>query len=241
MSSTHAKYKNTLESINNLKKEIDIVEKNIKILENNIQNNIDNKFDISQCDVLKKDNENYLTQIKDIETVIDNLNNNKNIYDFWYKGFSPSGIPNLLIDESLPFMNNQIKTYLNIISHGRYSVSFDTLSSNKKGELKEKVNINVLDNINKTQMRYQFSKGQNRLVDICTILTFRDLQNNINNVSFNILILDEILDALDDKNRRMTIGALRKILNESEDLCINLVSHTQLDFIEREVDEILIF
>jgi len=69
-------------------------------------------------------------------------------------------------------------------------------------------------------------------------LTYKFNHININNIKFNILLLDEILDSLDQPNRRATINLLRMILKDS-DLCIHLISHTQLDFIEKEVDEIL--
>jgi DNA repair protein SbcC/Rad50 len=230
-----------LEDFNLLKRYEEQLQRKIDDAKKEIENKKKEEYDPSQIDVLREKIESSKEEIEELVKENESIKNDIKIYNFWDKGFSPTGIPNLSIDDSLPYMNERIKYYMDTISHGRYTVSFDTLGATKKGELRDKVVVNVLDNLTKTKVRYKFSKGQNRLVDICTILTLRDLQSKTNNVSYNILILDEILDALDNENRRMTIGALRRILNATDNMCINLVAHTQVDFIEREIDEILNF
>jgi DNA repair protein SbcC/Rad50 len=230
-----------LEDFNLLKRYEEQLQRNIDNTKKEIENKKKEEYDLSQIDVLREKIESSKEEIEELVKENESIKNDVKVYNFWDKGFSPTGIPNLSIDDSLPYMNERIKYYMDTISHGRYTVSFDTLGATKKGELRDKVVVNVLDNLTKTKVRYKFSKGQNRLVDICTILTLRDLQSKTNNVSYNILILDEILDALDNENRRMTIGALRRILNATDNMCINLVAHTQVDFIEREIDEILNF
>jgi DNA repair exonuclease SbcCD ATPase subunit len=156
-------------------------------------------------------------------------------YDFWKTGFSMSGIPSMLIDEAIPFMNKRIEYYLDQIG-GRYIVSFDTLNKNKGGEFKDKIAVNVYDNLTKANMRKQLSGGQTRVVDIATILTLRDLQNNIQDMKTNIIILDEIFDSLDSKNIEYVSTVLRKMTKGNS---INIISHTQID--QLDVDETLRF
>ena len=165
---------------------------------------------------------------KEKESLID-------IYDFWKTGFSMSGIPSMLIDEAIPFMNERIAFYLDQIG-GRYIVSFDTLNKNKGGEFKDKISVNVYDTVTKANMRKQLSGGQTRIVDIATILTLRDLQANIQDMRTNIIILDEIFDSLDVKNIEYVSTVLRKMTKGNS---INIISHTQID--QLDVDETLRF
>ena len=142
----------------------------------------------------------------------------------------------MLIDEAIPFMNETITKYLDLITNGRYLVSFDTLSETKAGEFRDKISVNVLDTHTKANQRTQLSGGQTRIIDIATILTLGDLQSNINNVKFNILIFDEIFDSLDDEN----IGYVSKVLNKlKKEKAIYIISHQHQD--QLEADEILKF
>ena len=214
----------------------------IKTLENDLtnwKNLIDSKekeqFDSSVIESNKvklseyQEKERYLQLEKiEIKELID-------IYDFWKLGYSMSGIPSMLIDEAIPFMNDQIRYYLDQIG-GRYIVAFDTLNKNKGGEFRDKISVNVFDTITKANMRKQLSGGQTRVVDIATILTLRDLQSNIQDMRTNIIILDEIFDSLDPKNIEYVSTVLRKMVKGNS---INIISHSQID--QLDTDEVLRF
>jgi len=154
------------------------------------------------------------------------------ILEFWKGAFSSAGIPSMLIDESIPFMNKRIGHYLERIAGGRYIVSFDTLKATKAGEMRDKISVNVLDTKTKANSRLQFSGGQTRLVDIATILTLGDLQSRIHNMQFNILLFDEIFDALDDDNISYVSKLLRSLV--SEDKSIFIISHRHIDQIDAD-------
>ena len=142
----------------------------------------------------------------------------------------------MLIDEAIPFMNEKIKHYLDLISNGRYIVSFDTLSETKAGEFRDKISVRVLDTYTQANTRLQLSGGQTRLVDIATILTLGDLYAIINNLKINILIFDEIFDALDDEN----ISYVSRVFNKlKENRSIYIISHQHQEHLE--ADETLKF
>jgi len=156
------------------------------------------------------------------------------ILDFWKKAYSSSGIPSILIDEAIPFMNERISEYLEKLTNGRYIVSFDTLDATKGGEFRDKISVNVLDTITHANSRIKLSGGQTRIIDIATILTLRDLQSNVQDVNFNILIFDEIFDSLDEEN----IGFVSKVLAQLKlGKSIYLISHQHQD--QLEADETL--
>ena len=162
---------------------------------------------------------------------ISKLQNLHKIVTFWKEGFSSTGIPSMLIDDSIPFMNKQVSYYLDKLSNGRYIVSFDTLDKTKKGEYRDKISVNVVDTETKANKRVQLSGGQTRLIDIATILTLGDLQSNIQNVSFNLLLFDEIFDSLDDQNVEY-VSKVMRILTKIRSIFI--ISHKYVDQLEAD-------
>lgn len=151
------------------------------------------------------------------------------IYDFWKSAFSSTGIPSMLIDDSIPFMNEKISKYLDLLTNGRYIVSFDTLDETKAGEYRDKISVHVIDTETKANSRVQLSGGQTRIIDIATILTLGDLQANIQDIKFNILLFDEIFDALDYDNATY----VSKVLNKLKlDKSIYVISHQHQDQLE---------
>jgi DNA repair exonuclease SbcCD ATPase subunit len=184
--------------------------------------------------------ENYLSEKERLELERKNLDEDKSkiedlseILNFWKNGFSSSGIPSLLIDESIPFLNTTVSNYLDLVG-GRYKASFDTLSTTKSGEYRDKINVNVLDTQTKANNRKQLSGGQTRIIDIAILLSLCDLQNNIQDMKTNILLLDEIFDSLDDQNIGYVSSLLRTLV---KDKSINIISHRHIDSIE--ADEVM--
>lgn len=166
--------------------------------------------------------------IKKISESLSSIEGRYNVLRFWKTGFSMNGIPSMLIDESIPFMNERIMEYLDAIG-GRYIVSFDTLGENKSGEVKDKITIRVLDTVTKANMRKQLSGGQTRIIDIATILTLSDLQNIVQDTKTNIILLDEIFDSLDDKNIAYVSNLLRSL---AKGRSTNIISHRAIDQID---------
>jgi exonuclease SbcC len=193
----------------------------------------------SQYDSSHLDNyKNKLTRLKQKATVLGNeLKENNELVDillFWKGAFSPTGIPSMLIDEAIPFMNEKIAEYLDMITNGRYVVSFDTLAETKAGEFRDKISVHVLDTFTRANSRTQLSGGQTRIIDIATILTLADLNSVIQDVKINIMLFDEIFDSLDDEN----IGYVAKVLNKLKiGKAVHIISHQHQDHLE--ADEIL--
>lgn len=160
--------------------------------------------------------------LKSLDERITDANIEYDILLFWKQAFSPTGIPSILTNESIPFMNLKIREYLDILTNGRYIVTFDTLGETKSGEIRDKITVRVVDTYTRANARVQLSGGQTRLIDIATILTLRDLYSKINDTSTNILLFDEIFDALDIDN----IGYVSKQLNQLKiGKCICVISH----------------
>lgn len=223
-------------NINNSKDNVKTLENNIKQIERQIKELENLEYDETQMNSYLKKERDYEIFIKHAIEEISNLTEKQDIATFWKTGFSPAGIPSMLIDEAIPFMNQRVDYYLELLTNGRYVVSFDTLAETKAGEFRDKISVRVLDTHTQANSRVQLSGGQTRIIDIAIILTLGDLLSNIQNMSMNILLFDEIFDALDEQNIQYVSKVLSKLkIGKS----IYIISHQHQDHLE--ADQILTF
>jgi len=201
------------------------------VIESNIKTEEEKEYDADQLLKYQQREIDLKSTIKQIASNVKTLEVRQSVLEFWKTGFSSAGMPSMLIDESIPFMNQKVSEYLDMLTNGRYIVSFDTLAETKAGEFRDKISVRVLDTHTQANLRVQLSGGQTRIVDIATILTLGELQANMQNMKINILLFDEIFDALDDEN----IGYVAKVLNKLKvGKSIFIISHQHQDQVEAD-------
>jgi len=224
------------QKVNEINETILKINQQMKTINDRIKFSEEKEYDETQLNSYTKKEGELEHSIHQFTESIKMITDDILVLQFWKVAYSPSGIPSMLIDESIPFMNKKVSHYLDLLTNGRYIVSFDTMDEIKSGEFRDKISVRVIDTHTQANSRVQLSGGQTRIVDIATILTLGDLQSNINDVKFNILLFDEIFDALDDEN----IGYVSKILNKLKmDRSIYIISHQHQD--QLEPDELLAF
>ena len=210
-----------------------LTEYNTKVdgFKDQIKTTEEKEFDESQLKHLKNSKQQKLKEIEDSKAKVSEVEAEIKRLAFWKEAFSKSGIPSMLIDQAVPLMNASMRKYLDLLSNGRYIVTFDTISQTKGGEYRDKFSVNVLDTKTQVNNRKQLSGGQTRLIDIATILTLRDLKAELGEVEFNLFGFDEIFDALDDSN----IGYVCGILNSlKENRSLLVISHRHQDELEAD-------
>ena len=217
------------EKIKEIEKTINFLSQKMDSINNQIEYKENETYDPTQLDSYIKKERDIKISIEVDKQQFKTISKRVSIYEFWKTGYSSSGIPSMLIDDSIPFMNKKITEYLELLTNGRYIVSFDTLDETKAGDFRDKISVRVIDTHTKANSRVQLSGGQTRLIDIATILTLGDLQSNIQDVKFNILLFDEIFDALDYENANY----VSKVLNKLKiDKSIYVISHQHQDHLE---------
>lgn len=221
--------------ISEIKETIESLKRSKIQSESNFKSKEAEEYDESQLNSYLAKQRELEIEKREISSSINSISNEIEVTEFWKSAFSSTGIPSMLIDESVPFMNKQVAHYLDKLTNGRYIVSFDTLAETKGGDFRDKISVNVLDTHTRASSRIQLSGGQTRIIDIATILTLGDLQSNIQDVTFNILLFDEIFDSLDEEN----IGFVSKVLSNMKfGKSIYLISHRHED--QLEADEVLV-
>ena len=78
-------------------------------------------------------------QIKKIEVDLVLSERKLDIANFWKKGFSDSGIKGILLDESIPIMNEKAKELSNLTNN--IKVRFDSQKALKSGDLRNEFSV----------------------------------------------------------------------------------------------------
>jgi len=154
------------------------------------------------------------------------------ILEFWKEAYSDAGIKSMLIDSAIPFMNKVVRDELEKVSHGKFIVSFDTLSETKAGDVRDKFKVNVLNCENGCNDHKYLSGGEKRLIDLCCMKALRALMENLFQKRFHITVFDEALDALDDDNSSMFCRLMKQM---SSDQNITIITHKMIENLESDL------
>ena len=113
------------------------------------------------------------------------------------EGFSVSGIQSMMLENVTPILNNEINCILSELTRNTISVTFNTIERLKSGKIKEKYNLEVINNVGGSTYN-SLSGGEARRVDFSISLAMANIiRTNINTI--NILILDEPFVSLDSE------------------------------------------
>lgn len=126
---------------------------------------------------------------------IDEISQELSLYEFWKRGFSPTGLPSYMLDEAMPLLTERANHYLETLADGDITINFSTqreLASS--GETRDE--IGIAWEIEGVQQKLP-SGGQWRKMEIATDLAFIDLAGASESNSLDLLCLDEVLDGLD--------------------------------------------
>lgn len=182
---------------------------------------------LKQYVVFLKDERN---KINKMDQDIKEYNKKKEILEFWKVAFSDTGIKSMLIDSALPHMNECVSTELERTAPGKFTVSFDTLSETKTGKIKDKFNINILNNETQSTGHKKLSGGEMRIVDLCCMSALRSLAERLYQKRFFHIFYDEILDSLDDECKQMFCANVK--MQSTTGRNITLVTHDLPDDVD---------
>ena len=186
------------------------------------------------CDNYLKEYEVFLTternKINKMDQDLKEYNKKKEILEFWKVAFSDTGIKSMLIDSALPHMNECVSTELERTAPGKFTVSFDTLSETKSGKIRDKFNINILNNETQSTGHKKLSGGEMRIVDLCCMSALRSLAERLYQKRFFHIFYDEILDSLDDECKQMFCANVK--VQSTTGRNITLVTHDLPDDVD---------
>lgn len=139
---------------------------------------------------------------------------------FWVKAFGASGLRSLLVDSSLPLLNEEAARVSRALTGGAIAVEFSAQSEQKSGKVVDRFEVKV-DNKHGAGDYQGNSAGERAKVDLCVGLALQRLVASRSSASFNVAFFDEVFDHLDSSAHERVVEVLSEIDKES----VFVVSH----------------
>jgi len=127
--------------------------------------------------------------------------------EFWVEGFSTKGIRSLLLDGVVGSLNTNAEFYSDMLTGGAIDIGFSTQKQLKSGEFRDSFTITT-SNVSGATEYAANSKGERRRIDLCVALAIADLLSSRSSKRFNIIVLDEVFDNLDESGKEAVMALL---------------------------------
>jgi DNA repair exonuclease SbcCD ATPase subunit len=144
--------------------------------------------------------------------------------------YGPAGVRAHILDTVTPYLNDRTSHYLSALADGNIHATWNTLTTNAKGEVKEKFQIEVV-NDKGAESFGGLSGGEKRKVRLSCAMALQDMVASRATKPIGIFIADEVDHALDESG----LERLMTILNEKakDRGTVLVISHNSLsDWIE---------
>lgn len=163
-----------------------------------------------QSDIIKNNAAKLATLRQDIDYLY-----------FWKEGFSTAGLKSYILDSVTALLDTKANDCLSKLSSSLL-VKFVTQDTLKSGDVRDKFDVNIYNNGNKTQF-YKLSSGQRARVSFAVNFALKVLAEYYHNIKINFTFIDEALDNLDSVGIQQVIHSLREQLNKYTSIFV--VSH----------------
>lgn len=141
---------------------------------------------------------------------------------FWVDAFGARGLRSLLLDGSLPLLNEEAARVSEAITGGAITVEFSATSDLKSGKTVDRFEVRV-DNKHGAASYRGNSAGERAKVDLCVGLALQKLVASRATASFNVAFMDEVFDHLDAAAHERVVDVLAQLDKDS----VFVVSHNE--------------
>lgn len=178
--------------------------------------------EIERC---KKQLDSALGEVHAAKGLVERAEHGVKLAELVSKVYSPTGVRAFLLDEVTPFLNDQTAKYLGTLTDGHISATWTTLVKSAKGDLREKFSIEVATE-GAGETFKSISGGEKRKVRIACALALQDLVARRATKPIELVVGDEIDDALDNAGRERLMAILEEKAKEKGSIFI--ISHSDL-------------
>lgn len=145
------------------------------------------------------------------------------VASYWYEAFGPTGIPNMILAEAIPPLNEIAKRLSLLMTGGSISVTYDTARELASGLSSAELVVKV-DNKLGSQRAEGSSKGEAGLTNLIIAETLSEVGSVSNRIGYRWY--DEVLNNQDPVVRRSILSYLRDLANRLG-IVIFVVDHHQ--------------
>jgi DNA repair exonuclease SbcCD ATPase subunit len=190
-------------SIDDLKEEIAEINKEIA----SINGTSDNYSDLN--DQLEK----YSKEVSILGEQVETLSKNNKILEFVKFILSEEGVKSYIVKKILNILNNRLLYYLDKMDANcvcKFNEFFEEEIKNDKGQ---------------ECSYFNFSGAERKNIDLACLFTFMDIRRMQGDVSYNLVVFDELLDSsLDEKGVELVIKILKERVDQYKE-GIYIISH----------------
>lgn len=131
-------------------------------------------------------------------------------YSFWANAFGDSGIKSFVFDLVCSSLTNKANKYLNLMSKGSVSVSFDTQKKLKSGEMREKFDCEIVTEGARVDYA-AYSGGEKRRISLAVDMALAEIMGDYHGSNFNMIVFDEQTNYLDAEGRKSFMDLLKDL------------------------------
>lgn len=217
--------------IDKLKNEIKLLEKDVELIKGYSQNAED--MIMASIKSTEEKIAKYQVDSGVLEKELLSIQNELVHHKFWVDGFGNQGIKSFLLDTIVPELNNKVSYYSSMLMDSDVKIKFDTESTLKSGETRDKFNVKVL--FGDKLVNYEAcSSGEKGRIDATILLALQNLifSRKASNCSF--MVFDEVFEHLDSIGIERTVNLLKE---EAKNKAIFLISHQQelADYFDNQI------
>lgn len=159
-------------------------------------------------------------QLGPVKTVLQQSQRKLVLCEFWVRGFGKSGIQSYMLDSLVPYLNERIFRYANMMFGGEVTIEFKTQRLLADGKtLKEDFHVAV-ENRNGSDTYLGGSGGEQERIDICIALGLQDLIASRRGGDFTLCILDEVGKHLDAEGQELYYQLLQELAREKDSIFV---------------------
>ena len=143
------------------------------------------------------------------------------LYGHLRRAFGKNGIPSLIIEETLPEIEERANGLLERLSRGRTRVSLETLKDKKTGGgTKETLDIRITDDQGAARSYETFSGGEAFRVNFALRIALSQMLAERAGTQIRTLVIDEGFGTQDAEGLQALIGAIRAIQDDFETILV---------------------
>jgi len=160
-------------------------------------------------------------EIRGIKDQINNLQTQKNYFDFWIDGFKK--IRMMIFDTMISQLETLVQWYLSQYS-SELNVIMTTERETRSGTIKDEFHISIVDS-NGDEISYEmYSGGERQKIRLSISRALAQFIKESCGVDFNIIAFDEPNDALDDVGKDVNFDLFQE-LSEKEGKAVLVTDH----------------
>ncbi len=174
-------------------------------------------------------------EVEKVGTEKDNLEEEREYLNFWVAGFGDRGLKSFILDSVVPTLNDETNKCLSILSDGTIKASFHTQTQLKGGEMREKFGLDIWTE-NGADRYLGLSGGEQRRLNLAVLMSLRRLAQMQAGAQCNLLLADEIFDALDQPGLERAVELLK--VQRQNGAKVIVISHS--DELQEHFQDILV-